>query len=74
MSLYRRGRTWYADFYADGKRIQESTGTANRREAEKHLALRLSEVQRGVFIKPVHVPLSELWERYIAYAKTHKRS
>lgn len=74
MSLYRRGRTWYADFYADGKRIQESTGTVNRREAEKHLALRLSEVQRGVFIKPVHVPLSELWERYIAYAKTHKRS
>ena len=74
MALYRRGRIWYADFYADGRRVQESTGTANRREAEKFLALRLSEAQRGVYVKPVHVPLAELWERYIAYAKAHKRS
>ena len=55
-------------------RMQESTGTANKREAEKFLALRISEVQRGVYVKPVHVPLPELWERYFAYAKTHKRS
>jgi hypothetical protein len=34
MALYRRGRTWYADFYAQGQRVQESTGTTNRREAE----------------------------------------
>ena len=25
MSLYRRGRIWYADYYANGERIQEST-------------------------------------------------
>ena len=74
MALYRRGLIWYADFYADGKRVQESTGTANRREAEKFVALRLSEAQRGVYVKPVHVPLPELWERYIAYSKAHKRS
>ena len=72
--FYRRGLIWYADFYADGKRVQESTGTANRREAEKFVALRLSEAQRGVYVKPVHVPLPELWERYIAYSKAHKRS
>jgi integrase len=74
MALYRRGQTWYADYQADGKRVQESTGTANRREAEKFLALRVSEVQRGVYVKPVHVPLAELWERYNAYSKAHKRS
>ncbi len=74
MALYRRGRIWYADFYADGQRVQESTGTANKREAEKFVALRISEAQRGVYVKPVHVPLPELWERYIAYARTHKRS
>src|ERR1039457_4959426 len=72
--FYRRGLIWYADFYADGKRVQESTGTANRREAEKFVALRLSEAQRGVYVKPVHVPLPELWERYIAYSKAHKHS
>ncbi len=50
MALYQRGRIWYADYYANGERFQESTGTANKREAEKILALRISEVQRGVFI------------------------
>ena len=76
MALYRRkdAGIWYADFYVDGQRVQESTGTANKREAEKFLALRSSEVQRGVYVKPIHVPLPELWERYIAYARTHKRS
>lgn len=76
MALYRRkdAGIWYADFYVDGQRVQESTGTANKREAEKFLALRSSEVQRGVYVKPIHVPLPELWERYFAYARTHKRS
>jgi site-specific recombinase XerD len=74
MAIYRRGRIWYADYYANGERIQESTGTASRREAEKHLALRISEVQRGVFVKPVNTTIQELGERYIEYAKLHKRS
>jgi integrase len=74
MALYQRGRIWYADYYAHGERLQESTGTANRREAEKFLALRISEVQRGVFVKPVNTTLPELGERYIEYAKLHKRS
>ncbi len=76
MAIYQRKEAgvWYADYYADGKRVQESTGTRNKREADKFLALRVSEVQRGVYVKPVHTTLPELWERYIAYAKTHKRS
>jgi hypothetical protein len=28
MALYQRGRIWYADLYVQGKRVQESTGTA----------------------------------------------
>ncbi len=74
MALYQRGRIWYADYYANGERIQESTGTANKREAEKILALRVSEIQRGVFVKPVNVTLPEFGEKYIEYAKLHKRS
>src|ERR1035438_5408249 len=74
MALYRRGRIWYADYYANGERFQESTGTANKREAEKHFAIRVSEVQRGVFVKPVNTTLAELGERYLEHAKLHKRS
>lgn len=75
MALYRRGQVWYADFYdRSGKRVQESTGTRNRREAEKFLALRISEVERGVYAKPVIVSLEEFGKRFLEYAKTHKRS
>lgn len=76
MALYRRKEAgiWYADYFAKGKRVQESTGTCNKREAEKFLALRISEVQRGVYVKPVHISLEELWERYFGYARAHKRS
>ena len=74
MGLHLRGRIWYADYYADGRRVQESTGTANERKAEKFLALRISEVHRGVQTRRVRVTLSELWERYFEYAKVHKRS
>lgn len=35
MSLYKRGNRWWAYFYIDGIRHQESTGTANRRLAER---------------------------------------
>ena len=75
MALYRRkeASTWYADHYVNGQ-VQESSGTVNKREAEKFLALRSSVVQRGVYVKPVQVPMPKLWERYLAYAKTHKRS
>jgi len=74
MGLHRRGRIWHIDFYAGAKRIQESSRTANKKEAERILALRISEVQRGVFVKTVHLPLQQLWERYFGHAKTHKRS
>ncbi len=74
MALYQRGRIWYADYYAGAKRIQESTGTPNRREAEKFLALRSSEIQRGVYVKPTPIPLADFGERYLKHAKLHKRS
>lgn len=47
MALYRRKEAgiWYADYVVDGKRMHESTGTANKREAERFLALRGSEVR-----------------------------
>jgi integrase len=74
MALYRRGQMYYADYYANGERVQESTRTANRREAEKYLALRISEVQRGVFVRPSKISLNDFGERYMQYAQTHKRS
>src|SRR5262245_21391754 len=74
MALYRRGRIWYADFYVQGKRVQESTGTASERKAQKFYALRLAEVERGVYVKPRKVTPSEFGKQYLEFAKVNKRS
>src|ERR1700680_1952899 len=74
MSIYQRGRIWYADFYDGKSRLQISTKTANRREAEKFVALRISEVERGEFVKPARITLAELGAQYMDYAKANKRS
>ncbi|MEN6532647.1 MAG: site-specific integrase [Bryobacteraceae bacterium] len=34
MSLYKRGRKWWTNFYVDGVRHEESTGTGNERQAQ----------------------------------------
>lgn len=74
MALYQRGRIWWADYYAGGERVQESTGSSNKRDAEKFFAMRVSEIERCVYVRPKRVKLDELWERYIARAKVSKRS
>ena len=74
MALYQRGRIWYADFYDRGKRVPVGTGTSNRRRAEEFLALRISDIVRGVYTKPVKMTLHQLGEKYMEYAKANKRS
>jgi hypothetical protein len=74
MALYQRGKVWYVDFYANGKRVQESTGTRNKREAEKIHALRISEVERGVYARPVRITFPDFGKQYMEHAKSHKRS
>lgn len=42
MSVWKRGDTWWTQFYIDGIRYQQSTGTTNRRLAEQ-IARKLHE-------------------------------
>ena len=78
--LYQRGRFCYVGIRNGKERVQVSTGIevsespANLRRAQKFMSLRVSELERGVYVKPVNVSLGELWERYLGYAKAHKRS
>jgi len=72
--LYLRGKTWWISYYADGERQFESTGTKNKRDAETFRSMRISEVQRRVFVKDTKVALDQLGERYMEHAKLHKRS
>jgi len=75
MGIYKRGRVYWIDFYDQTRiRIQESSQTNDRRDAEKLLVLRKSEVLRGVYRQPVKITLGEFGERYLEHAKTNKRS
>jgi integrase len=74
MKLYQRGRVWYLTFYVRGKRVQESTGTSDRRKAEKFCALRLSEVERGEYAQSAKITLTQFGQQYLDYAKANKRS
>jgi integrase len=74
MKLYQRGRVWYLTFYVRGKRVQESTGTSDRRKAEKFCALRLSEVERSEYYQSAKISLAQFGQQYLEYAKANKRS
>lgn len=74
MRLYQRGRIWYLTFYVRGKRVQESTGTADRRNAEKFYALRMMEVERGDYAQSAKITLTQFWQKYREYARANKRS
>lgn len=75
MSIYQRGRVWWIDYYDQNReRIQESSQSTNRRDAEELLTLRKSEVLRGVYKRPVKMSFGDFGGRYMEHAKANKRS
>lgn len=75
MGVYRRNSVWWISYHDQcRRRIQESSRSTNRRDAEKLFALRKSEVLRGVYRQPVQITFGELRDRYMVHAKANKRS
>jgi integrase len=75
MGVYKRGNVYWIDYYdPNRKRVQESSESSNRRDAEAFLAIRKSEILRGVYKQPVKISLGEFGERYMEHAKANKRS
>ena len=75
MGVFKRGKTYWIDFYDSNRsRVQESSRSSNKRDAEGLLALRRSEILRGVYKRPAKITFGELGTRYMEYAKGNKRS
>ena len=75
MGIYKRGNVYWIDLYDQNhQRIQESSQSSSRRDAEKLYALRKSEILRGIYKQPVKMTLGEFGERYMEHAKANKRS
>ena len=59
--LYRRGKIWWMAYMVDGRQHCESTGTSNKRLAQKILDKRKGEIAEGRFNLPKSNP-PLLWE------------
>jgi len=75
MGIYKRGSVWWIDYYDQkNQRVQECSFSSSQRAAQDLLAVRQSEVTRGIFKRPVKIAFGEFANKYMEYAKTNKRS
>jgi len=75
LGVFKRKKKYWIDFYDSQKnRIQESSHSSSKRDAEDLLSIRKSEVLRGAFRRPVKISFGELGIKYMEYAKANKRS
>ena len=75
MGIYKRGKVYWIDFYDQNRnRVQESSQSSNKRDAEDLLTLRKSEILRGVYKQPVKITFGEFGKRYMEHAKANKQS
>jgi len=76
MSLFKKGHTWYIDYYVEGKRRREAVGS-NLKVAERALAKRHVQVAEHRFLditKSPKISFEELSKTYMEYAKANKIS
>jgi integrase len=75
LGVFKRKRKYWIDHYDSQRdRIQESSHSSSRRDAEDLLALRKPEILRGTFKPPVKITFGDLGTKYMEYAKGNKRS
>ena len=74
MGVYLRGKSWYIDFYEEGKRYTERVGQVSKSVAEEKLAIRRSEIIRGEWKpKKVRAPFDKFKEQYLEWSKGNKK-
>lgn len=76
MGAYKRGRTWWIDYYHGDKRIRESVGPT-KALAEKALRKRLIEIAEGTYFPNLtnkDIGFQELAERYWDLHGKYKRT
>ncbi|MGE0821761.1 MAG: tyrosine-type recombinase/integrase [Candidatus Binatia bacterium] len=51
-SVYKRGKTWWISYYANGERVRESAETTDKAEARRKLQERMGQIAEGRFVGP----------------------
>jgi len=74
MGVYLRGKSWYIDFYYEGKRYTEKVGPVSESVAKEKLTIRKAEVIRGEWKpKVVKVPFDKFRGQYLELTRGDKK-
>ncbi len=76
MAIFKKGNTWYIDYYVDGKRKREAIGP-RLKTAELILDKRKVQIAEGRFLdikKQSNITFDQLSKLYLEYGKTNKKS
>ena len=74
MGVYLRGKSYYFNFYYEGKRYNEKIGQVSKSVAEEKLNIKRSEVIRGEWKpKAVKISFEKFKEEYLKYSKGNKK-
>ena len=74
MGVYLRGKSWYIDFYYEGKRYTEKVGKVSKGVAEEKLDIKRSEVIRGEWKpKVIKTSFEKFKEEYLEYSRANKK-
>lgn len=72
-TVYKLGKIWWVTYYAEGKRVRESTRTPSKKRAEQLLAKRQAEIFEGRFNIQDTKP-SPRFDKFAAkYLKTYSK-
>lgn len=76
MAVYKRGKTWWIDYYYQGGRVRERVGP-NKQTAEDALDARKGEIAQGRFnlqtVRPSPL-LEDFAAEYLEWARLHHRT
>jgi integrase len=74
MGVYQRGKSWYYDFYYEGKRYKESCGAVNKTIAKEIETVKKREVIQGVYKpKAVKILFKDFAPKYLENARLNKK-
>lgn len=76
MGIYKRGKTWWIDYYYQGERVRERVGP-NKQTAEDALDARKGEIAQGRFNLQAARPsplLEDFAKEYLEWARLHHRT
>lgn len=66
MGLYRRGKNWWMCYVVNGRQERKTTGTGNRRLAEKIYGKTLTDIEEGRFFdRPQSIKMVEVIDKYM---------